>query len=78
MSRSRRKTPIWGYTTADTDKPWKQQAARRERRAVNITLGKALDGDALSVKRYALTDPSSSMKDGKHWVGDACAEWMRK
>lgn len=38
MSRSRRKTPIIGMTTAESDKPFKQAEHRRERRAVKAVV----------------------------------------
>ncbi|MEL4378367.1 hypothetical protein [Brucella cytisi] len=34
MSRSRKKTPITGITTADSDKAFKEAEHRRERRAL--------------------------------------------
>ncbi|QIG48397.1 hypothetical protein G5V57_12070 [Nordella sp. HKS 07] len=36
MSRSRRKTAIFGITTAESDKRFKQAEHRRERRAVKV------------------------------------------
>ena len=45
MSRSRRKTPIFGHTTAETDHPWKKAAARKVRRATKQSLKATLHGD---------------------------------
>jgi hypothetical protein len=62
MSRSRKKHPITGITTAETDKPFKQQEHQRERSAVR---------DALKTEKEVLPsprefgDPCKSMKDGK-------------
>ncbi len=63
MSRSRRKTPIFGFTTADSDARWKAMAARKLRRRVKQELNATLDGD-----RFA----------GKRWWGKADAASMRK
>ncbi|TZG27237.1 hypothetical protein [Sphingomonas montanisoli] len=78
MSRSRKTSPYVGHTTAATDKPFKAQSSRRERRLVAARLGSTLDGDALPVKRWALTDPSESMKDGKQRIDDPDSRWLRK
>ncbi len=62
MSRSRKKHPITGNTTAETDKPFKQQEHQRERSAVR---------DALKTEKEVLPhvkefgDPRGSAKDGK-------------
>ena len=61
MSRSRRKTPITGQTTAASDKAFKQNAHRSARRAV-----KALDLTATDPAiDKAFGDPWNSRKDGK-------------
>lgn len=78
MSRSKRASPFVGYTTADSDKPWKQQAARRARRAVHQTLSETLDGDALPAKRFAITNPWDAPKDGKQRLSDPAAKDLRK
>ena len=78
MSRSRRKSPFVGHTTADSDKPWKAQAARKLRRLVHQTLGQAPDGDALPARRYALTNPWDAPKDGKQRVSDPASSLLRK
>lgn len=78
MSRSRRKTPIIGFTTAESEALWKVQAARRLRRAVNQRLPDILDGDALPEKRWACTNPYDGPKDGKQWLRDPVAKWLRK
>lgn len=71
MSRSRRKTPIIGITTAETDKPFKTREHRRERRTVHGILSASLDQDdkRLHAKRFG--DGWHSDKDGKQYVPDA-------
>jgi len=78
MSRSRRKTPIGGITTADSDHAWKKAAARALRRKVKQLLTATLDGDRFAGKRWDLVNPWTSDKDGKHWFGDRYPKSMRK
>lgn len=78
MSRSRRKTPIFGHTTASTDHPWKKVAARKLRRAVKQNLSADCDGDRFAGKRWDLANPWSSQKDGKWFSPQPKPEWMRK
>lgn len=78
MSRSRRKTPIFGHTGAQTDHPWKKAAARRLRHRVKQYLNSTLDGDRFAGKRWDLESDWSSAKDGKHWWSAADARAMRK
>ena len=78
MSRSRRKTPISGITTAASDALWKSKAARILRRRVRQQLKSTLDGDKFAGKRWDLVDAWSSNKDGKFYMQNAKAEWMRK
>ena len=68
MSRSYRKTPITGITTARSDARWKATAARKLRRRTKQDLITTLDGDKYAGKRWDLVDPWSSEKDGKlYW-----------
>jgi hypothetical protein len=78
VSRSRRKTPISGITTATSDHGWKKMAARKLRHRVKQELNATLDGDRFAGKRWDLVNPWSSEKDGKHWLGDWDPKWMRK
>ena len=78
MSRSRRKTPISGITTATSDHPWKKMAARKLRHRVKQELGATLDGDRFAGKRWDLVNPWSSVKDGKKYWLSADPGWMRK
>ncbi|MCA1749368.1 MAG: hypothetical protein ABR601_00325 [Parasphingopyxis sp.] len=78
MSRSRRKTPLVGFTTAKSDHAWKKKAARRLRRRVKQHLATTLDGDRCAGKRWDLVDPWSAPKDGKFWLGRASNTLRRK
>ncbi len=78
MSGSWRRSPFVGHTTAESDKAWKAQSARKTRRAVRQTLGETLDGDALPAKRYAITDPWDAPKDGKQMLADLGSPLLRK
>ncbi len=65
MSRSRRKTPIFGHTTARSDKPFKRDEHRRERRKVRSLLK---DGKEEMPHRRKYGDEWNSPKDGKAWL----------
>jgi hypothetical protein len=78
MSHSRRKTPIFGHTTATTDHPWKKKAARKLRRAVKQHLQNTPDGDRFAGKRWELVDPWTSEKDGKFYWVKVPGKYMRK
>ncbi len=78
MSRSRRKTPITGITTAASDARWKAMAARKLRRRVRQNLATTADGDKFAGKRWDLVNPWSSEKDGKSWMKRPAPKDMRK
>lgn len=63
MSRSRKKHPIVGMTTIESDKWFKASEHRRERAAVRAAL--ATGGDI--PHRRAFGDPWLSGKDGKQY-----------
>jgi len=65
MSRSRKKHPITGITTAETEKEFKQQEHRRERAAVR---------DALQTEKELLPHPKEF---GNRWSGpkDGRTDW---
>ncbi|QDC00347.1 hypothetical protein FGU64_07925 [Mesorhizobium sp. 8] len=74
MSRSRRKTPIFGMTTAESDKLFKTAEHRRERRTVrNID---PTSSDAPS--GLAFGNPWASAKDGKRYRRHVPPKDMRK
>lgn len=78
MSRSRRKTPIFGHTKADSDAVWKAMAARKLRRRIKQHLEATLDGDRFAGKRWDLVNPWTSEKDGKWYSASPDPRWMRK
>jgi hypothetical protein len=78
MSRSRRKTPIFGFTGAESDHEWKAKAARKLRHKVKQHLNTTLDGDGFAGKRWDAVNPWSSDKDGKHYWSEATPKDMRK
>ena len=78
MSRSRRKTPIFGVTTATSDHLWKKLVARRLRHRVKQYLVATLDGDRFAGRLWDLDSDWSSEKDGKHWWAKAGPKNMRK
>lgn len=74
MSRSRRKTPIFGITTAESDKNFKRREHRRERTAVRDSLATGAD----IPDSRAFGNPWASEKDGKRYWRAAMSEDMRK
>lgn len=77
MSRSHRKTPIIGFTSAQSDKPFKVAEHRRERRSARATLAKIQDGDDGRLHSKVFGDPWKSDKDGKYYFASD-ARMMRK
>ena len=61
MSRSRKRNPYCGVTTARSDKPYKRYAHKALRRAVSIALR---SGEEAPPDR-AFGDPWNGPKDGK-------------
>ena len=78
MSRSHRKTPITGHTSAKSDHAWKKAAARALRHRVKQELSAKLECERFAGKRWDLINPWSSNKDGKFWFGNRRPELMRK
>lgn len=68
MSRSRRKTPIFGIASArsetDDKREWHKRWRSRQRDQIN-SLGP--DDDPLPVQRYAVSSTWLMSKDGKSW-----------
>jgi hypothetical protein len=78
MTRSRKKTPIGGVTTARSEKHDKRLANRWVRRAVKQALATSVDVDVLPHRRD-LTNPWTMAKDGKMWFNaDRFPEALRK
>ncbi len=78
MSRSRRKTPISGMTSAASDHRWKKIAARKPRHRVKQELTAKLECGRFPGKRWDLVDPWTSEKDGKSYWRDPEPKSMRK
>lgn len=74
MSRSQKKTPISGITTAASDKAFKVAEHRRERRASKTDLGEGHEPP----HPKAFGNPWNSEKDGKACIADPRPEDMRK
>lgn len=76
MSRSRRKTPIRGITSADSEKSDKAASHRKVRRAVRIAVKQ---NASVLPQEKELTNPWSMAKDGKAWFEPAAnPKLMRK
>lgn len=78
MSRSRRKTPICGITTAASEHVDKQVWHRRYRKAVRQRL--AQDADTELPHQREFFDPWQMSKDGKRYYGLSRRDekWLRK
>jgi hypothetical protein len=75
MSRSRRKTPIFGNTTEDSDKDYKRFEHRRERAKAKQAL---LAGEELLPDPKEFGNPWNSRKDGKSYWPTKEPKWFRK
>ncbi len=68
MSRSRRKTPIFGHTTARSEADDKRLWHKRWRsRARDQLASLGADGDPLPVHRQTVSSTWDMAKDGKYW-----------
>ena len=63
MSRSRRRTPICGITTADSEKQDKRIANRKLRRKVRVAIRADAEGELPA--RRVVSNPWCMDKDGK-------------
>ncbi|MBV8326065.1 hypothetical protein [Chryseobacterium sp.] len=75
MSRSRRKTPITGVTTADTEKENKRKANRKLRRLNRIKIHK---GDFNLFQVREISNVWEFDKDGKHYLKDPVKRYLTK
>ncbi|MDR3026563.1 hypothetical protein [Chryseobacterium sp.] len=75
MSRSRRKTPITGVTTAETEKENKRDANRKLRRLNKIKIHKK-DYDLFQLRE--ISNVWGFDKDGKHYSKDLSKRSLRK
>ena len=79
MSRSRKKTKIFGNAGAPSEKQDKRLANRALRRASKITIESSSDFDSLIVPDAKdVYSPWDFAKDGKHYWAEATAKDMRK
>lgn len=78
MSNSYRKSPFMGWTCAQSDKPYKVDQHRSERRTVRTLLRKALDGDDRRLFSKVWGNPWNAPKDGKQFIRDRIWRWMGK
>lgn len=77
MSRSYRKTPIVGMTTAESDKEFKRQCHKAARQAEREALAHVdMDTEHVEIERPDMGGYGE--KDGKQWLGDRFPEEMRK
>jgi len=77
MSRSRKKSPFIGVTTARSDKPFKVDEHRRERRSVRTLLASGFPDYDRRFHSKVYGDPWRAPKDGRYMVEPA-SKWMRK
>lgn len=77
MSRSYRKTPIFGFTVADSEKFDKQMANRKFRKKTKDMIKKR-KYEHLPIKLDQVHTKWDMVKDGKHYWGDAPLYYMGK
>lgn len=77
MARSYRHTPIFGWTTARSDKKFKQESSRRHRHVCKLLLH-ANPFREIYPEFYELTNPYTSPKDGKVYWPEATKRNMCK
>lgn len=70
MSRSRRRTPICGITTARSEKSDKRIWHRRARARIHVMLFRAAPDDIPHLDIREVSNPWSMAKDGRQWFGD--------
>lgn len=75
MSRSKRKVPVAGITTARTEKDYKTSAHRSERRTARTKIKGGRPDDIPHPKAFG--NPWSGPKDGKCWF-DKDSKAVRK
>lgn len=68
MTNSFKKLPICGHTCAESDKSYKVQEHKRERRYVRQVLNDIYDDDEFDIDERDFGNPWASPKDGKQWV----------
>lgn len=80
MSRSKRKTPKLGITTAESEKADKVAAHRRTRHAAKIAVHVSAHKDdvgAVAEDEHPRSGQWQFAKDGKRWLGPGVSEGRR-
>lgn len=67
-----------GWTTARSDKPFKVDEHRRERRSIRTLLRAGDDSDNRRFWSKMWDNPWLAPKDGKQWIRDRIYRWMGK
>jgi hypothetical protein len=75
MSRSRKKVPVTGMTTQDSEKQDKRKANRKLRAAVRVAIA---DEQEVMPELREVSDVWTFGKDGKQWVRRNVADALRK
>jgi hypothetical protein len=79
MARSVRRNPFSGTTTAASDKAWKVQAHRAERRVVRHAIASGRDVEFGREVRHIYGNPWDGPKDGKvRFDPNTAPQLMRK
>lgn len=81
MSRSQRRTPFMGWTAARSDKPFKVDEHRSERRSLRTALASGIDPDDRRINSKTYGDPCLAPKDGKQRIRPGMRQmwkWMGK
>lgn len=78
MSRSYRRTPIFGMTTAPSERQYKADEHQRERHHVRQRLRVAADDADHQLHRRAFGNRSGGPKDGRDYWSGAKPKDMRK
>lgn len=79
MSRSYRKKPIMGNTTAKSEKADKRAANRKFRRKVKSQINVYIDVDTILISDLReVSNLCGFAKDGKNYIANPEPEWMRK
>lgn len=77
MSRSRRKTPIRGWTMSPSEKEYKRHHNRRFRRITRERL-QCEDYDSAPVDPNEISNVWNWSKDGKYWWGNEYIDSMSR
>jgi len=76
LSRSKRKTPITGISTAESEKKDKRKANRIFRRMAKQAINQ--EAEIIPVKMEEASEVYKFNKDGKQWHGNKYPKLLRK